>query len=69
MVQLNYDGIRFLRELKNSERRIVGNKLDVGLERLVNEGYARTLHPNISETLYSITTKGWAALHEAEGND
>jgi len=22
-----------------------------------------------SETLFSITTKGWAALHEAEGND
>ena len=47
MVQLNYDEIRLLRELKTSERRIVGNKLDVGLERLVNEGYATTLHPNI----------------------
>jgi len=69
MVQLNYDEIRLLRELKNSERRIVANKLDVGLERLVKEGYATTLQPNISETLYSITTKGWAALHEAEGND
>jgi hypothetical protein len=69
MVQLNYDEIRLLRELKNSERRIVGNKLDVGLERLVNEGYAITLRPSISETLCSITTKGWAALHEAEGND
>jgi hypothetical protein len=68
MVQLNYDEIRLLRELKNSERRIVGNKLDVGLERLVNEGYAITLRPSISETLCSITTKGWAALHEAEGN-
>ena len=69
MVQLNYDEIRLLRELKNSERRIAGNKLDVGLERLVMGGYATTFHPNVSETLYSITTKGWAALHEAEGND
>jgi hypothetical protein len=47
----------------------VGNKLDLGLERLVMGGYATTFRPNISETLYSITTKGWAALHEAEGND
>jgi hypothetical protein len=69
MAQLSYDEIRLLRELKNSERRISGNKLDVGLERLVKEGYATTFHPNASETLYSITTKGWAALHEAEGND
>jgi DNA-binding PadR family transcriptional regulator len=69
MMQLNYDEIRLLRELKNSERRIAGNKLDVGLERLVKEGYATTFYPNVSETLYSITTKGWAALHEAEGND
>ena len=64
MEQLNYDEIRLLRELKNSERRIAGNKLDVGLERLVKEGYAMIFHPNVS-----ITTKGWAALHEAEGND
>jgi DNA-binding PadR family transcriptional regulator len=69
MAQLSYDEIRLLRELKNSERRISGNKLDVGLERLVKEGYATTFHPNASETLYSIATKGWAALHEAEGND
>ena len=69
MEQLNYDEIRLLRELKNSERRVAANKLDVGLERLVKEGYATTFHPNVSETLYSITTKGWAALHEAEGND
>jgi len=69
MEQLNYDEIRLLRELKNSERRVAANKLDVGLERLVKEGYATTFHPNVSETLYSITTKGSAALHEAEGND
>src|SRR5215471_21387944 len=42
MAQLSYDEIRLLRELKNSERRISGNKLDVGLERLVKEGYATT---------------------------
>ena len=69
MAQLSYDEIRLLRELKNSERRVAANKLDVGFKRLVKEGYATTFHPNVSETLYSITTKGWAALHEAEGND
>jgi len=69
MLQLNYDEISLLRELKNSERRVVGNKLDLGLERLVMGGYATTFHPNISETLYSISTRGWAVLHEAEGND
>jgi hypothetical protein len=57
MMQLNYDEIRLLRELKNSERRIAGNKLDVGLERLVKEGYATTFHPNVSETLYSINER------------
>src|SRR5262249_2781681 len=56
MMQLNYDEIRLLRELKNSERKAAGNKLDVGLERLVKEGYATTFHPNVSETLYSITS-------------
>src|SRR5262249_24967310 len=69
MEQLNYDEIRLLRELKNSERRVAANKLDVGLERLVKEGYATTFHPNVSETLYSITTKSSAALHQAQGND
>jgi DNA-binding PadR family transcriptional regulator len=69
MAHLSYDEIRLLRELKNSERRISDNKLDVGLERLVKDGYAITFHPNAAETIYSITTKGWAALHEAEGND
>ena len=51
MMQLNYDEIRLLRELKNSERKAAGNKLDVGLERLVKEGYATTFHPNVSETI------------------
>ena len=69
MVELNYDDMRLLRELKNSERRIEANKLDVGLERLVMGGYATTFDPNVSEILYSITTKGWAKLHEAESND
>jgi hypothetical protein len=42
MEQLNYDEIRLLRELKNSERRIASNKLDARFERLVDEGYATT---------------------------
>ena len=57
MEQLNYDDMRLLRGLKNSERRIASNKLEGGLERLVKEGYATTSHPNVSETLCSITTK------------
>jgi hypothetical protein len=45
----------FFGELKNPERRTAGNKLDVGLERLVKERYATT--PKVPEILYSITTK------------
>ena len=67
--QLSYDEIRLLRELKNSERRISGNKLDVGLERLVKEGYATTFHPNASETLYSITRCVNGSRLEREGYD
>jgi DNA-binding PadR family transcriptional regulator len=68
MAQLSYDEIRLLHELKKTDRRISGHQPHAGLDRLVKEGYvAHSLDP--SETLYSITAKGRAALHEAEGND
>ena len=69
MAQLTYDEIRLLRELNNSNRKISGNKPHGGLDQLAKEGYVTLQHLNISETLYSITAKGLAALHDAEGND
>ena len=68
MAQLTYDEMRLLRELKNGDR-TSGNKPHGGLDRLVKEGYVRAHSLNISEVLYSITAKGAAALHEADGND
>jgi DNA-binding PadR family transcriptional regulator len=40
-----------------------------GLNRLVDEGYVMRRLLNPSQTVYSITAKGRAVLHEAEGND
>lgn len=68
MAHLTYDELRLLRELKDNDRRISGNKPHWSLDRLVQEGYvAHSLNP--SETLYSITAKGRSALHEAERSD
>ena len=69
MAQLTYDEMRLLRELKNGDRTISGNKPHGGFDRLVKEGYVRAHSLNVSEVLYSITAKGAAALHEADGND
>jgi hypothetical protein len=69
MAQLTYDEIRLLRELKNSNRKISGNKPHEGLNQLAKEGYVTSRQLNISEALYSIAAKGLAALHDAEGND
>jgi hypothetical protein len=69
MAQLTYDEIRLLRDLKNSNRRVSGNQPHGGLDQLAKEGYVTSQHLNISEILYSITAKGLAALHDAEGND
>jgi DNA-binding PadR family transcriptional regulator len=69
MAQLTYDEIRLLRDLKNSSRKISSDKPHGGLNQLAKEGYVTSQQLNISETLYSITAKGLAALHDAEGND
>lgn len=69
MAQLTYDEIRLLRELNNRDRKVGGTEPHGDLDRLVKEGYAATHFRNPSETLYSITAKGRAALHETEGND
>jgi len=58
MAQLTYDEIRLLRELKNGDQTISGNKPHGGLDRLVKEGYVRAHSLNLSEVLYSITVKG-----------
>jgi DNA-binding PadR family transcriptional regulator len=45
------------------------NKEPDDLDGLAKGGFVESRWLNVSETLYSITAKGRAALHEAEGND
>src|SRR5260221_13942093 len=49
MAQLTYDEIRLLRDLKNSNRKISGDKPHGGLNQLAKEGYVRSQQLNISE--------------------
>ena len=69
MLQLTYDELRLLRQLERGNQTISDNQLRGALDRLVDEGYVmrRLLSP--SQTVPSITAKGRAAVHEAEGND
>jgi hypothetical protein len=67
MLQLTYEEIRLLQELKRRNRS--GHKPHGDFDRLVKGDYVTVRCLNVSETLYSITAKGLAALHEAEGND
>ena len=69
MLQLTYEEIRLLQELKGRNRTIRGHKPHGKFDRLVKGDYVTVRCLNVSETLYSITAKGLAALHEAEGND
>jgi hypothetical protein len=69
MAQLTYEQIRILRELQNRDRRVSGNKQPDDLDGLAKGGFVESRWLNVSETLYSITAKGRAAPHEAEGND
>ena len=69
MAQLTYERIRILRGLQNRDRRVSGNKQPDDLDGLAKGGFVESRWLNVSETLYSITAKGRAALHEAEGND
>jgi hypothetical protein len=69
MLQLTYEEIRLLQELKSRNRTISGHKPRGDFDRLVKGDYVTVRCLNVSETLYSITAKGLAALHEAEGND
>jgi hypothetical protein len=69
MVHLAYDELRLLRQLERRDQTISDDQLRGALNRLIDEGYVtrRLLSP--SQTVHSITAKGRAALHEAEGND
>ena len=62
MAQLTYDELRLLRQLERGNQTISDNQPRGGLNRLVDEGY-------VTQTVHSITAKGRAVLHEAEGND
>ena len=51
------------------DQTISDNQPRGGLDRLVDEGYVIRRLLNPSQTVHSITAKGRAAVHEAEGND
>ena len=69
MAQLTYDELRLLRQLERGGQTISDNQPRGDLDRLVDEGYVMQKLLNPFQTLHSITTKGRAVLHEAEGND
>jgi len=69
MAQLTYDELRLLRQLERGDQTISDNQPGGGLDRLVDEGYVIRRLLNPSQTVHSITAKGRAAVHEAEGND
>src|SRR5215831_6121922 len=69
MAQLTYDELRLLRQLERGDQTISDNQSRGGLNRLVDEGYVMRRLLNPSQTVHSITAKGRAAVHEAEGND
>ena len=68
MAQLTYDELRLLRQLERGDQTISDNQPQ-GLNRLIDEGYVMRRLLNPSQTVHSITAKGRAAVHEAEGND
>ena len=69
MAQLTYDELRLLRQLERGGQTISDNQPRGGLDRLVDEGYVIRRLFNPSQTVHSITAKGRAAVHEAEGDD
>jgi hypothetical protein len=69
MARLTYDELRLLRQLERGDQVISNNKPHGDVDRLVDEGYVARQLLNLSQAVYSITAKGRAALHEAEGND
>jgi hypothetical protein len=69
MAQLTYDELRLLRQLERGDQTISDKQPRGGLNRLVDEGYVMRRLLNPSQTVHSITAKGRAAVHEAEGND
>ena len=69
MVHLAYGELRLLRQLERGDQTISDDQSRGALNRLIDEGYVIRKLLNPSQTVHSITAKGRAALHEAEGND
>jgi hypothetical protein len=69
MAHLTYDELRFLRQLERGDQTIGDDQPRSRLNRLVDEGYVMRRLLNPSQAVHSITAKGRAVLHEAEGND
>ena len=69
MVHLAYDELRLLRQLERGDQTISDDQSRGALNRLIDEGYVMRRLLNPSQTVHSITAKGRAAVHEAEGND
>jgi transcriptional regulator with XRE-family HTH domain len=64
---LTTEEINLLRKLDKRDRTISGNKSRQGLHRLVNIGHVNEQSLNMSDTVYSITDTGRAALAAADG--
>ena len=69
MAHLTYDELRFLRQLERGDQTIGDDQPRGRLNRLVDEGYVMRRLLNPSQPVHSITAKGRAAVHDAEGND
>jgi hypothetical protein len=63
---LTTEEINLLRKLDKRDRTISGNKSRKGLHRLVNIGHVKEQSLNMSDTVYSITDTGRAALAAAD---
>jgi len=68
MSVLTEQEIRLLQELEKGEQTISGNRDRQGLRRLVEAGYVIEQITNISDTIYTITALGRAALRAAIEN-
>jgi hypothetical protein len=64
---LTTDEISLLRQLEKKDRTISGNKSRHGLRRLIDAGYVVEQSLNVSDTIYSITEAGLAALAAVAG--
>jgi hypothetical protein len=64
---LTEDEISLLGQLREKDRTISGNRSRKGLRRLIDAGYVVERSLNLSDTIYSITEPGRAALTAVAG--